>query len=216
MPVVNETSRLAVLRQRTRAAHASMERVPAMARLMAPDLNRAEYISILQHMHAFLAAIEPAMAAGLELYPAAAAMLDGDRPRALAADLAWFGAPAILTPPPLPAVETVAAALGALYVVEGSNLGGRVIARHVSDSLGVRPASGGSFYGGQSAEAARARWAALCVLLEVQSETLGDTADTAAETMAASACETFQCLEWWMRRIDVAPGCPSLATAVGN
>jgi heme oxygenase len=171
-----------------------------MARLMAPDLTRAEYVSTLQHMEAFHAAIEPAMAAALEPYPAAAAMLDGDRPRALAADLAWFGAAPILVPPLLPSLETVPAALGVLYVIEGANLGGRVIARHVSDCLGVQPGAGGSFYGGTSAQVARERWARLCALLEVPGETLDDAA---VETMGASACEAFRCLEGWMRRIAI-------------
>jgi heme oxygenase len=191
-----------MLRSRTRASHAGIELVPAMTRLVAPDLTPAEYVAVLQYMHAFLASIEPAMAAGLASFPAAAAMLDGARPRALAADLAWFGA-APIRPPKLPGVATVPAALGALYVVEGSSQGGRVIARHIAQSLGVAAAAGGSFYGGLSAEAARRRWTNLCALLEAPVTQFNAAYD---EAVAAAACETFACLAGWLRRIDVSPG----------
>ena len=58
--------RLALLRQRTRASHASIERVPGMALLVAPDLTLPHYVSVLQHMHAFLSAAEHAIAAALD------------------------------------------------------------------------------------------------------------------------------------------------------
>jgi len=209
--------RLALLRQRTRAAHASIERVPGMALLVAPDLTLPHYVSVLQHMHAFLSAAEPAIAAALDGLPAAVPLLDGERPRALASDLAWLGAPPIAMTRPLPRLETPNAALGALYVVEGSSLGGRVIARHVTESLGMRPGAGGSFYGGLSAEAARIRWAALCDLIE------SSMSATDAERAAVAACETFACLEQWMWRMAVDQRPPSplqdtrlLVAAVGT
>ena len=97
-------SRLAQLRTGTRDAHARIESVPALARLLASDLTCSEYVGILQHMHAFHAHLEPAIAVALDGWSAATAMLDGTRPRALAEDLAWFDAPAIL-PPELPLLD---------------------------------------------------------------------------------------------------------------
>jgi heme oxygenase len=155
--MLDPASRLARLRRGTSATHARIETIPALARLLAPGLGTADYVAVLRAMHAFLAGIEPAVARALATWPDAAALLDGSRPRALAEDLAWFGA---TTPPPIdpPALPDTEAALGALYVIEGSGLGARVIARHLADTLGVSPGAGASFYGGQSAEAARQRW----------------------------------------------------------
>lgn len=189
----DQTSRLAALRAGTRAAHASMETVPAMKRLVSPDLTRDEYVSVLRHMHAFHAHAEPLIAEALHAMPEAASMLDGARPRALARDLAWFGA-APVPPPRLPPIDGAAAALGALYVIEGSGLGGRVIARHLAASLGVGDSAGGSFYGRQDADAVRLRWNRLTALLEAAE------ADTHA--MIAGARTLFECLEHWLRTSD--------------
>jgi heme oxygenase len=190
-------SRLDLLRARTRAAHARIETVPALARLVADDLTMAEYVAVLRSMHAFHAALEPAIAGELADVPAAAALLDGGRMRALAEDLAWFGAPG-LPPSPVSLPSGRAAALGALYVVEGSGLGGRVIARRVAASLRVTPGRGGNFYGGLGADAARTRWRHLCDLLEhfdLREETAADLID--------GAIATFRCLERRLRRVLV-------------
>jgi len=193
--MLDPTSRLARLRCGTAATHARIETIPALARLLAPDLGTAEYVAVLRAMHAFLAGIEPAVARALAAWPDAAALLDGARPRALAEDLAWFGAatPSPIDPPDLPDTE---AALGALYVIEGSGLGARVIARHLADTLGVAPGVGASFYGGQSAEAARQRWRRLCALLE--------TPAAAAGELVGGALAAFEALEASLRQIDGA------------
>jgi len=191
--MLDPASRLARLRLGTAAAHARIETIPALARLLAPDLGTADYVAVLRAMHAFLAGIEPAVARALAAWPDAAALLDGARPRALAEDLAWFGAAA---PPPIdpPALPDTEAALGALYVIEGSGLGARVIARHLADTLGVAPGVGASFYGGQSAEEARQRWRRLCALLDAPGDAAGDPVN--------GALAAFGALEACLRQID--------------
>jgi heme oxygenase len=196
--MIDPSSRLARLRAGTREAHARIETVPALARLLAADLTTAEYVAVLRHMHGFLAVVEPGMAAALSGHPEAAALLDGGRLRALEQDLAWFGAGTAPLREPPPALSGAAAALGALYVVEGSGLGGRVIARHLASNLGVTPGAGASFYGGPTAEGARLRWQRLCTLLDAGA--LPDDDDT----LVASAVATFRFLDRWMRGIDIA------------
>jgi heme oxygenase len=190
--MLDPASRLARLRRGTSETHARIETVPALARLLAPDLGTADYVTVLRAMHAFLAGIEPAVARALAARPDAAALLDGSRPRALAEDLAWYGAAA---PPPIdaPALSDTEAALGALYVIEGSGLGARVIARHLADTLGVAPGAGASFYGGQSAEAARLRWRRLCAVLDTPA---------APGDLVAGALAAFEALEASLRQID--------------
>jgi heme oxygenase len=190
--------RLALLRSRTGALHASIERVPAMTRLLAPDLSVAEYAVVLQAMHAFHAALEPVVSAELCGHPVSA-LLDGGRIAALSLDLGWLGVAAVPARPALPRLDGAAAALGALYVIEGASLGGRVIARRVADHLGVIMGFGGSFYGGVSAEMARRRWGLLTAALDGAS---GDGAFD--EQMVAGACGTFRCLEAWL--VQAGPG----------
>jgi len=198
-------SRMAQLRAGTQDAHARIETAPALVRLIAPDIALGEYIVILQHLQALHSHLEPAVAAELETLPAAAAMLDGSRPRRLAEDLAWFGAPP-LAPPALPELVGPAAALGALYVIEGSGLGGRVIGRHLAASLGVRGGAGGSFFCGMDAESARLRWSRLNAVLETSGIDDLSAGTGVAPGYVASARETFEFFERCFRRIDVAAG----------
>jgi heme oxygenase len=198
-------SRLAHLRMHTRAAHKSIETAPALARLMASDLRRTEYESALIAMHAFHAAIEPEIALALEGLPHAQSLLDGKRLRALSDDLAFLAAaPSQSRPDPI-ALPGTSQALGALYVIEGASLGGRVIARHIAESLALAPGAGASFYGGLSADAARLRWAKLCEVLD------DATIEIGLDDLAQGACKTFECLERWMRRAAVAEAPHTLA-----
>ena len=158
------------LRAATAAAHARTEAIPALLRLMTPGLTRAEYGVALRGLLVFQAALHRVLPPRLVRlgidFPLPEARL-----ASLRADLQWLGAP---LPPasrhPL-AVGRGAAAVGALYVLEGSALGGRVIGRHVQQTLGVTPGRGGDFFCGQDAEAARRRWAELCAVLARLPET---------------------------------------------
>ncbi len=179
---------LSIVRKATRPDHERVEAVPAFKRLMAPDLTAPEYTAVLRHLHGFYAAMEPMIAAALQGHPALC-LLDGTRPRALAEDLAWFGVAPVHLGVAVPKLENSAAALGALYVLEGSGLGGRIIARHVQASLGVSPGRGGSFYGGVGAEAIRARWGSLCGFLAEVEDGEGTW-----QVVTQAACATFQCL----------------------
>jgi heme oxygenase len=185
---------LAHLRMVTRGAHASIESVPSLRRLLSPDLTATDYVATLRHMRAFQGSLEPLLALRLNGASGADRLLDGNQLAALDADLAWFHA-APLQPPRLPAPSSAAAALGALYVLEGSNLGGRIIGKHVARTLGVRPGSGGSFHCGLGAEDARGRWQILTEVMRIEV----DQAGIAFEPVTAAALGTFGALEAWMR-----------------
>ena len=198
-PVIGEATRdvssFERLRSATRSAHASIETVPALHRLLEPELDAADYLMTLRKLHAFHAAFEPGLASRLLGFTRAAVLLDGRNLRALQADLAWFGASPLRCSPSPMTLPCAVAGLGALYVMEGSNLGGRIIARHVSRSLGVSPFAGGAFYGGLTAEQAGLRWQKLKEVLRLEI----DQAQLAWEPAAAAALQTFGALEQWMR-----------------
>jgi heme oxygenase len=123
----------------------------------------------------------------------------------IAEDLRWLGAavpdswPALVKPP-----CCAADALGALYVLEGSALGGRVIGRHVSLALGVAPLAGGSFFCSATADEARGRWQTFCAILE---RSAGD--DDAVQRVCSAAVAAFETLEVWL----AAPAAPAVQEA---
>ena len=194
-PPAEPTDILRRLRASTRAAHTSIETVPALNRLLSQDLAAPDYLETLRRVHAFHAGIEPGLIRALHGKSRAAALLDGNRLGAIAADITWFGATPLPPRQPVSASYCSAAALGVLYVVEGSNLGGRIIGRHVAKSLGVGPGTGGSYYCGLAAEDAQRRWHVLQEALHIEIAAAG----VGWEPLTAAALATFGALEAWMR-----------------
>lgn len=209
--LVRQESMAARLRAATRTAHEDIETVPALVRLLTADLTEADYIAVLRQTCAFHLGVEQQLKAVLAPELAPGVFLDGTRISALAVDLDWFGvplpAPAFATA--LPVLPNQAHALGAMYVIEGSSLGGRVIARRLSDTLGLTPRTGSCFYSGNDAAATRDRWLRFCDLLQ-------DTAarsDAIAADMAGGAVATFRSLDAWLRRTPIALAAVAAAAA---
>lgn len=119
--VVAVTSLLSTLRTRTADAHARLDE--RLAR--AGGLTAQRYPAFLRASLAVIAPLEPALARWL---PAVAAP---SRAAALRADLAALAGDAAVAPTDVPALDSHAAACGAAYVVEGSALGGLVLAERV-------------------------------------------------------------------------------------
>lgn len=118
----------AALRAATHAAHTAVESLPLMRRLMSADVDASTCADVLRRQWRIHAGWEQANAGWLRVQPWAY------RPRApaLRADLAWLQATAPDDAPlPAPSAADDATGWGMLYVVEGSALGGQVIARHL-------------------------------------------------------------------------------------
>ncbi len=190
------------LRTATRPAHAAIEHVPALARLMAPDITLADVGAALRGLHAFHAGLDPRLAACLVDVPGAAAYHDTTRLPALAEDLAFHGlAPGPAAPPyALPALPSLGHALGCLYVIEGSSLGGRVIARRLQDALGLMASQGATFFAGRSAAEVRTRFQNLASLLDHEA----GFSPAAAAAILAGANDTFHQMARWMTDPDRA------------
>lgn len=182
---------LARLRAETRALHTEVE---DGLDLMSPRLDPARYRDVLARLHGVHAAAEPA----LDAWHARDALLDWPRRRKLAAleaDLADLGldltAIAALPLAPLPPAGTTAEALGTLYVLEGSTLGGRVIERHLRTLPGF-PVAATRFltcYGAQTG----ARWQ---TWRRTASAWVGDD-ETRSAAVIAAAVQTFVCVRDW-------------------
>lgn len=141
---------LDTLREATRDQHDDIE---SLLRLMEP-LARERYAAIVSGFHAFLGCWEPRIQAALPV-----ALHDWWRPRQrqgfAAQDLQHLGvgaAPGTArvareAVDDLP-LHTPAHAFGSMYVIEGSALGGQVIAPKLQRELGVLPGSGASYFHG--------------------------------------------------------------------
>jgi heme oxygenase len=122
------------LRRETSVVHAEVE---AMVPLFLPSVTVRDYRSFLATLWGFHSPIEQQLAGVADL---GAVLPDWSRRRKsshLAADLAALGARAEDLPigQHWPTLRTVDRAIGCLYVVEGSTLGGQHIYRHLSTAL---------------------------------------------------------------------------------
>lgn len=174
------------LRDATGAAHERLHEVPAFHRLGAGVLTRAEYVALLRRLLGFHAALEdhlPAACHGLDLAARRRAGL-------LRADLAFLGADDRAARAPLRPPPDAAWAMGALYVSEGSTLGGQHLARGL-DHLLPEGGGGRAFLLGHGARHG-AMWREFCGALEQAGE---DPRDRAA--IIAGAVATFAAFEAW-------------------
>ncbi len=169
---------MARLKFRTRPQHEALHRRGALLLLMRYHLAPETYSCILAKFDAFLATAETQVLAAADDWLAGAGFVRVSRRPDLARDLAVLSEAGV--PPPLPGGVVVpksldvpaglGAALGLLYVVEGSRLGGQVLARRVGGALpaGMRGAT--HFLGSPGVDVAE-HWRRVGVVIN----TLGDT-----------------------------------------
>lgn len=136
---------IAQLRQATKADHTAAERAMAF---MEPGLTLSRYRTALERMYEFVWAWEVLAEA-----TAPTDLQDFVKTRArralLAADILNLNGDLYSGPlRRLPAFTSPSEFLGALYVMEGSRLGGQFIARHVELTLGLEGGRGTTYFRG--------------------------------------------------------------------
>ncbi|GJD60236.1 biliverdin-producing heme oxygenase [Methylobacterium frigidaeris] len=177
------------LRTETRAAHDAIERDLAWETRVA---NRDDYRALLGRFWGLHAVLEPALAASL----GDAAFFDPRRRLAhLVADLRFLGfddaAIGALPRPQLALPRHRAEAFGALYVLEGSTLGGQVIAKHIGRQLGLTAEGGCRYYAAHGRETG-AMWKAFRLSLAEEAS------HGKADVIVASATATFDAMRLWL------------------
>jgi heme oxygenase len=145
-PATRHRTTLTHLRTVTGPAHARLE---ASLNLLDDDLDLDRYRATLLRFHGFWRVWQPRMAA---LFGEPAFLAPRRRLHLLRADLAALGlsAAAVAQSPSCPPVPLAdpREALGSLYVLEGSTLGGRLVQRHVQARLGALGGAGCSYFNG--------------------------------------------------------------------
>lgn len=183
------------LRAATGAIHRRLHRHPGLAAAAHGAIGLDDYRQLLRRLYGFHRAFE-------NVYASAAQRLRlfaGSRAELIALDLAALGAMrADISRLPLCGLRQPSgepAALGALYVVEGSALGGALLAQALAPVVGeARRFFLGCPWRGDI-------WPALLARVE----TLAPGAQRASAVEAA--VETFQAFEEWMRDWRAPPSC---------
>ena len=187
---------LRLLRAGTTAEH---ERVERTLDLLDPQLDRARLTGMLTRMHGFWRAAEAGLDDWAVRFPSdARAVTWSTRRRAalFAADLAALGAAPADAQPALAPVGDTDDALGRLYVLEGSTLGGTFIDRHLTGLPSLSGVRLRAFtpYGAETG----AMWHAF---RRVTRDRVADGGD--ADAMLTAATGTFRALAEWCRPAGV-------------
>ena len=207
------------LRRETRASHARVDALPFFAALQAGTLPRAAYVAFLEALATVREALEGAETAGDDPLLAACWAAAARRLPLLRRDLDYFRAERTggLSLPLLHALMLAeelalrarrdpASLAGALYVLEGSALGGLVLRPHVARAFGLAGAAGLAYLTGDGRRT-RARWAAFTAALDAAAP------DPALQgRVVAAALETFDGLEQLV--LALGPGATAAVAAL--
>lgn len=179
---------IARLRHETAQEHQAVE---GTLPLMDTDLDRSRYILCLQRMYGLVAAWDEGSAKAAPEWLQDSLSI---RRRAglLSHDLVSLGATAHAVRSPLPALDDLNALLGAMYVMEGSTLGGQLIARHVQTTLGLAPGVGNSYFIGHG-DLTGSMWKSFCQVL------MNQVPDKDTNAVIGGAKSMFQTFGSWMR-----------------
>ena len=171
------------------------QRVENRFRILDPTLTRTGYALKLERLLGFHQPLETLIEPWRDRLA-----IDWDARRKahlLRADLEFLGrTPAEIAQLPcckaLPELTDLGAVLGCVYVLEGSTLGGRMIARHLAQHLGVVPGQGASFFSPYGDEL-MPRWRSF-------QQHLAELANSATpeDRIIDGARATFTCFGDWM------------------
>jgi heme oxygenase (biliverdin-IX-beta and delta-forming) len=182
---------VACLRRATDIQHRNLER---NLDLLRSSFTRQHYVAMLRRFYGFHHAWEPQVAAQLD-----SELPDFFAPRRklhnIEADLRYFGSevedvlriPSCTT---VPTLHSTGSALGSMYVIEGSTLGGRILTRHFGEHLGLLPDAGCRYFSGYEGRTAQ-MWSAFGELITSRPEAENDD-------MLDAAVATFDSLGQWL------------------
>ncbi len=188
------------LKRETSAEHAAVE---AATRVMDPELSLAGYREYLASTFGFYAVVEPLLHEASVWQALELTGAERQKLPLLQRDLRELGVDeptALPRCPAPPGWSTVAEAAGGAYVLEGSTLGGKLIARHVRQRLDGAPCSFLECYGPRTGESWQAFRAALSRFA---------TSRELEEQIIAGARATFGSFTRWLH------GAPATTRAAG-
>lgn len=177
------------LRSATAVVHERLHGHPGLAAVQAGTINLRAYAALLSRLYGFHHSFE--LMAGLA----------PQRTNWLESDLAVLGFDTVKRAAfprcaAFPETALKEYILGALYVVVGSALGGRGLARQLDELLGVGVVAGRHFFSGYGAETGRV-WRDYLVRLEAVPDV-----EMKWAAVVEGATETFAIFEQWLEKWD--------------
>ena len=174
-----------VLREATQDVHQRLHRHDGFAAIQNTTIDTASYLRLLLRLYGFYVPFEAAADIGRDR----SAWLEDDM-RTLGVDRQALGAAAMCNE--IPCLKSADARLGALYVVEGSALGGRDLGRNLDRLLGPEAIDGRRFFLGRG-PGTGAAWKRYLAQLSASS------AEPESRTkIIGAAMETFAVFEKWL------------------
>lgn len=151
---IQTNSILTQLRSQTAHRHQQTE---DLVDIMREDFSREDYKNLLVRFYAFYKSFEPQMFDALRENPVDFDYENRQNTPKLFRDLENLGTSeqeisAIESFDDLPNLDSREKIFGALYVVEGSTLGGQVISRHLKQKFDLDEANGSAFFSGYGKE----------------------------------------------------------------
>jgi heme oxygenase len=134
------------LKSRTTQAHDRLEALPISKSILSPAVSLKEYAQYLSLMQPIVADVEK------RIFPMLTDVIDDLEIRRKSAsienDLRCLGFQPATTTDAVFNAGSKAFALGIMYVVEGSAIGGRFILKNLEKSLGLSESAGASYFAG--------------------------------------------------------------------
>ncbi|GAB2964828.1 biliverdin-producing heme oxygenase [Hymenobacter coalescens] len=187
MPIATRSDILQQLRRGTHAQHAALEQNQFNQELSAGTVSAEATARFLGKLYGFLVPYEAEIRRHAAEFEPAWELEQRYRASLIREDLP--DAEALPLCPALPPLHTRAQLLGALYVMEGSTLGGQLITRQLAKA-GISTRRYFTGYG----ELTGLRWKAFCQLLAAEA-TEANEAD-----IVAAAVLTFERLHAWIEQ----------------
>jgi heme oxygenase len=188
------------LRNKTGASHKSLEDRQLSRLLLDPSLSSFTYQLYLSKLYRVVRACEA------QVFPLLSHLLK-DLPRRQKAELIFNDLIATgmsqkdIAGLPVHHFQemSIAQAMGAMYVLEGATLGGRILYRHINETLGLNQESGASYFWGYGAETG--------IMWKIFLSALSHTAveKKCEDEIIRNAEETFKLIDNLLAEAEVTP-----------
>lgn len=193
----NATSILKQLKEETAPMHRQIEQNEYAVAIMNHSLTMEKYEAYLMKFYGFVKPVEERLRESIDSAKGVLYKSAWNKSAWLERDLSALGlSEERLSRLPLcahlPDLSTHVKALGCLYVLEGSTLGGQMIIRMLSQYLPVDPDVNGTYFNSYG-ERTREHWKAFCTELEKAADSVEEEAE-----MIQAAKDTFYWLDQWI------------------
>jgi len=186
------------LRERTGASHTGLEDNIFSKAILSPTVNLADYQIYIAKLYGIMRSCE------VDIFPKTVSVLPDLNERyksdLIVKDLIGTGIPKekiVTFPIHKFSASTTAEALGIMYVLEGSTLGGKILYKHINQELGLSYENGASYFWGYGQKTG--------ILWKNFISTLAGYAveENCEEEIIATAIQTFTTIDKWLNEAEI-------------